>query len=108
MRGTDVWGGGCARVRALLALRPSPFWALVSPACLPGLSFAALSLLLDSAFPRPPPPLIFFPLVTVVACALSWRGAGGGGRVWVGVAVGVPGARRGCWCVPVSVLPWTS
>ena len=49
-----LWAGGrCAGVWALLALRPSSFPALVSPACLLSDPFAVLSLLLPSAFPAP-------------------------------------------------------
>ena len=91
-------GGACVRAWAPPALCPSYFWDLVSPACLPSVPLAILSLLLRSA----PPPLSF----SFAECLRFFarrRGVvrEGGRRVRAGVAVGV--CDVGCWrgCVPV-------
>ena len=113
MRGRDGSEGGCARVWALPALCPSPFWPSVSPACLPSVPLAVLSLLIPCDFPAPPLFCLFFFFSFFrvgdrgcLRAVLGWCG-----RcvcVWVGMALGVCSTGRGRGCVPVPVLAWSS
>ena len=85
------------------ALQPSLFWALAFLACLPSARYAVSS----SALPLSLSFCWFFfgGGLSMVVCALSWGGVGGG-RVWLEYSV----YGAGCWCccVPVLMLVRTS
>ena len=80
-------GGGGSRMCGP-ALRPSLFWAVVSPACLP----STPSALPSSACPLPPS---FYVLVLLPFFFL-----------WAGLVVGVRRLRCWAWSLPVLVLVW--